>query len=580
MGADRSARHALYGQWLSGNLVVADASKATGKYWYVDSGSATGADAGGSGRAPDAPFLTLDYAFGAHGAAANNGDVVIVMPGHAETIASAGAITMDLAGVSVIGIGTGADRPTFTFSATDSTIIMSAASLRLENILIKPSINAVVSPIVISGADCVIKNVEVQDDSALVECQASILTTAGAARLTIDGFEYRGFVTGDAATRVIVLVGVVNATIKNCKFWGEVSTAVINMETTLSTGITVHDCYFYNDNVALTKTVVASVGSCLWQATDCFDGKGGYGFSGSSTLTLAADDVSAVGSAVASLHVVTDTGVTAVGTAVASQHVVTRTGVTAVGTAVASEHVVTRTAVGAVTTAVASEHVVTVTAVGAVTTAVASEHVVTRTAVTAVTTASASEHVVTRTAVGAVTTAVASEHVVTVTAVGAVGTAVASEHTVTNAAIAAVPKCVEKSDGAVLAGADDLFDISGGPVFARIWGLVTTVFSGTTNLRLQIDVIEPAATVELNAGAVACNSQAAGSVFYNVGASSIFTPVTGGAVLLDPVTVEPTWFFLAPGTVTCLGDAARDGVIAWYMEFVPLSPSSVVAAAS
>jgi len=547
MAVNRESGTALFAQWKSGNLVVADKSKSTGNYFFVDSGSATGSDAGGSGRSPYAPFLTLDYAFGVNGATANNGDVIIVMPGHAETIATAGAITMDLAGVSVIGLGTGADRPTFTFSATDSTMLLTAASLRLENVLIKPSINAVVSPIVISGADCVIKDVEIQDASATVECVASILTTAGAARLTIDGFEYRGFIAGDAATRVIALVGVVGATIKNCKFWGEVSTAVINFETTLCTDITVHDCYFYNDNVAMTKDIVDTVGSSLWQAVNCFDGKGGYGFSGSSTLALAADDVSAVA------------------TAVASQHVVTRTAVASVTTAAGSLHTVTDAAV-------ASLHTVTDTAVASVTTAAASLHTVTDAAV-------ASLHTVTDTAVASVTTAAASLHTVTDTAVASVTTAAASLHTVTDAAIAAVPKCVEKTDGAVLSGADPIFTIAGGPVLAQIYGIVTTGVTGACNLLIQETTTSPAATVNVSANSVAIDDDLAGTSYHHVGATGVFTPTTAGLIDLDPVTVEPTWFFMPAGSVLATGDAARSGVIAWYMYFRPLSPNSTVTAA-
>ncbi len=503
MAPNRSMRHGLFSKWLAGNMVVADASERTGTHWYVDSGSATGADEGGSGLSPDAPFLTLDYAFGTNGATANNGDVIIVMPGHAETIASAGAITMDLAGVSVIGLGEGADRPTFTFSETDSTIIMSAASLRLENVVLVSSIDAVVSAIVISGADCVIKDVEVQDGSASIGFEATILTTAGAARLTIDGLKYRGFIAGNAATRVIALVGVVTAEIKNCNFWGEVSTGMINFETTLCTGITVDNCYFYEDGTGLANTVVDTVTSSIWQVSNCFSGKEAVAFSGGSAAALAGDDIGALTAAVAVIDEYHD-----------------------VPAKDATENAQINEVLGNKTDT---------TAVGAVTE--------------------------TDSLVGYIKQIVAAEIVAT-------------------AAGLALPKCVVKSDGAVLAAADDLFDISGGSVFCRIWGLVTTVFDGATNLRLQIDVIEPAATVELNAGAVACNTQAAGSFFYNVGVTSVFTPATGGAILMDPVTVEPTWFLLAPGTVTCLGDVARAGVIEWYMEYIPLSPSSLVVAAT
>ena len=144
-----------------------------------------------------------------------------------------------------------------------------------------------------------------------------------------------------------------------------------------------------------------------------------------------------------------------------------------------------------------------------------------------------------------------------------------------------VPQCVVKSDGAILTGLDPIFTITGGPVRAKIVGLVTTLVVGASNGRLQHITTAPAATVQLNAGAVAINDDAVGTFYYNVGATSVFTPSAGlGFLLADPVTVEETEFLLAPGVVQFLGSAARVGVIAWYMSYVPLSPDSVVVAAA
>ena len=142
-------------------------------------------------------------------------------------------------------------------------------------------------------------------------------------------------------------------------------------------------------------------------------------------------------------------------------------------------------------------------------------------------------------------------------------------------------KCVEKSDGACLNGSDDLFTITGGVVRCTIVGLVTTVIGGVVSLRLTHTTVAPAATVNLNAGAVACSSDAVGTIYYNVGATSVFTPSTGlGYAIVDPVTVQETEFLLAPGTVKCLGTAAGSGVIAWYMSYIPLTPNALVEAAA
>lgn len=157
---------------------------------------------------------------------------------------------------------------------------------------------------------------------------------------------------------------------------------------------------------------------------------------------------------------------------------------------------------------------------------------------------------------------------------GATGTIAAGS------ALAYLPRCVEKSDGALLSGNDDIFTIAGGPVLAVIVGYVTTLVVGASNGRLKITTTAPAATAELSAGAVAVDDDAAGTAYYNVGATSVFTPVTAGAVIMDPVTVQMTEFLLPPGTVHFNSSAARTGVIKWYMYYRPLSPNSLVTAAA
>ena len=143
-----------------------------------------------------------------------------------------------------------------------------------------------------------------------------------------------------------------------------------------------------------------------------------------------------------------------------------------------------------------------------------------------------------------------------------------------------LPRCVEKSDGAVLTGNDNLFTITGGPVRAKIVGFVTAVIGGASNGDLQIVVTTPAGTVNLNAAPVAIDTDAEGTSYHNVGATSVFTPTTAGVVIRDPVTVEETEFILPIGTVHFRSSAAQTGNIKWYMTYTPLSPASVVVAAA
>lgn len=83
------------------------------------------------------PFATIAYALTK--CLANNGDMIIVKPNHAETIANATGTLFNVAGVLVMGLGTGSSRPTLTFSAATSNIPITAANMSIQNFLFIPS---------------------------------------------------------------------------------------------------------------------------------------------------------------------------------------------------------------------------------------------------------------------------------------------------------------------------------------------------------------------------------------------------------------------------------------------------------
>lgn len=103
----------------------------SGDVYWVD--SATGANSSANGTF-DAPFATLDYAIGA--CTANHGDYIMVKANHAETITGAGGITADIAGITIIGIGSGNQRPRFLMDvATTVTMVVSAADVTVRNLV-------------------------------------------------------------------------------------------------------------------------------------------------------------------------------------------------------------------------------------------------------------------------------------------------------------------------------------------------------------------------------------------------------------------------------------------------------------
>lgn len=123
------AKSELFARYQPGGaFTFTDESKTTGELFFVHSG--TGTDGAGYGKNPDAPLATLDYAIGL--CAANKGDRIYAMPGHAETTT---AIALDVAGVQIFGLGTGRLRPalTATTAATD-LLNVTAANCHIENV--------------------------------------------------------------------------------------------------------------------------------------------------------------------------------------------------------------------------------------------------------------------------------------------------------------------------------------------------------------------------------------------------------------------------------------------------------------
>ena len=290
----------------------------SGKIFWVD--SATGSN--GNRGTFDRPFATAQKGHDACSA----GDIVVLKAGHAETIAAAGGLTLSTAGVSMIGLGVGAKRPTFTVTLAGGagTILMSGASCSMENIIAVCGTDAATTIFSVTAAN-VYLDVETQDTSSLIEAARSVLTTADATNFVCK-LKHVGFPAGNAGVNCVRLVGTVGADIQ-LDYYGKASTSVVEFVTTLSSGVKVSG-YMYNSGTTDgSKNVVDTIGSSVWYAV-LEDGAAGAKFSGGSASALASDDASAIAALLVaptadvttttnmrdSVGIKTDAAVTAVGT--------------------------------------------------------------------------------------------------------------------------------------------------------------------------------------------------------------------------------------------------------------------------
>ena len=182
-------RTALFSRKQSGGFfIVDDLPQHPGAIFFVDSGHAAASDATGFGRTPDAPFATIDYAVGQ--CTASQGDVIYVMPGHAETVSAAAGLDLDVIGISVVGLGNGGLQPTVTLdTANTADVDVDAANITVENIHFIANFADIAAMIDVNADDFTLRNCRFTQAGADLNAKICVqdAAAAGSDRITIEG---------------------------------------------------------------------------------------------------------------------------------------------------------------------------------------------------------------------------------------------------------------------------------------------------------------------------------------------------------------------------------------------------------
>lgn len=215
-------------------------------------------------------------------ARANRGDQIWLMPGHAETIRRAAQIDVNVAGVSIFGLGHGAQRPTFTFeTARDASILFSATSCRMLNVIGVPNIADLTQPFDVTGSDCAL-HLEWQDASATLDARRAVLATS-VRRLAVT-LKYLGFTNTSNTLNAIQLNGCSHVDI-HIDAYGYAWSAWVEFVTMASTNVKVKGSLYTSEVKDGTHNVSDTVGDSTWQA-DIFDAAAGVRFLGGSGRAL------------------------------------------------------------------------------------------------------------------------------------------------------------------------------------------------------------------------------------------------------------------------------------------------------
>lgn len=218
------------GEWLRNLGIVT-----TGNVFFVD--SVTGSNSY-DGKSPTNAVATINYAVSL--CTASNADVIICLPTHAETITTAGGIDISKAGITLIGVGLGTNRPTIGVGTiTTATFKVSAANVRIVNMRFR----AVTAQLLVKMLDVAAGNFTCEDCWFQGASTATFLVQNFVhLNTTFDDFVFRrcqffqgtdpAAANGAANTGVFYIVDSENILLEDIEAFGNFETAIVHNKTT------------------------------------------------------------------------------------------------------------------------------------------------------------------------------------------------------------------------------------------------------------------------------------------------------------------------------------------------------------
>jgi hypothetical protein len=222
------------------------------------------------------PFATITKALTA--CKANRGDIIMVMPGYTEDVATAGGEVWNVAGVAIVGLGAGSLRPTISFTAAAATQTITAANMSFCNIEWQANFADVAIMLDVSGVDGLsFENCHFTEAGTNLNYVIAVDLATGADDISfngckwiggdasndscINGVAHDGFYMEDcmlyfnvAQTAVVGLVATsgntTNMRIKNCDFRSNVDGALFLDFNGTANGGTVSYCNFSSIDTA------------------------------------------------------------------------------------------------------------------------------------------------------------------------------------------------------------------------------------------------------------------------------------------------------------------------------------------
>lgn len=229
---------------------------------FVDSNAAEALDAddGVHGMTMETPLATLDYAVGL--CTASQGDVIVVAAGHAETLSGAADLDIDVDGVTVLGLGHGSLRPTFSLGGTDAatTVEINADNVKVCNLRFvgADTDGTTVCIDIKSGSDYVtLEGLEFFETANTTEILKCITIEDKVDQLTIRNCVFRNLCSGDNTAAIATEADEHDfLTIEGCTFIGDWATGILDLDAAAINYPLIKDCVMVNYDASAGKAIL------------------------------------------------------------------------------------------------------------------------------------------------------------------------------------------------------------------------------------------------------------------------------------------------------------------------------------
>jgi len=197
------------------------------------------------------------------------GDIVVVLPGHAENVSAADQMSNLVAGTRILGMGEGSNRPKLTWTVAAATFLLDVADVTIDNFVLQMAASGnagvtVIAPITVSAATCAITNCRINfGDDANDDVTIGITTTAAA-----DGFVFANNhcigATAAECTAFLQIVGGDSLVVAGNYISGAssaVGVGLVRVLTTATTNIQILDNVIRN-NLASSEEALTLLAAC------------------------------------------------------------------------------------------------------------------------------------------------------------------------------------------------------------------------------------------------------------------------------------------------------------------------------